>query len=79
MSLNIQESLLRHSLPAFPPRFFSLSCQQVKPRVGVMREQGSNGDREMAAAFLSAGFEVRARGLDSCDQYVCPIHATKIR
>ena len=29
-----------------------------KPRVGVLREQGSNGDREMAAALHSAGFEV---------------------
>lgn len=29
-----------------------------RPRVGVLREQGSNGDREMAAAFHSAGFEV---------------------
>jgi phosphoribosylformylglycinamidine synthase len=25
--------------------------------VGIVREQGSNGDREMAAAFASAGFE----------------------
>ncbi|XP_053908773.1 phosphoribosylformylglycinamidine synthase [Cuculus canorus] len=28
------------------------------PRVAVLREEGSNGDREMAAAFLMAGFEV---------------------
>ncbi|EPS62326.1 hypothetical protein M569_12463, partial [Genlisea aurea] len=28
-----------------------------KPRVAVLREEGSNGDREMAAAFHSAGFE----------------------
>ena len=28
-----------------------------RPRVGVLREQGSNGDREMAAALQSAGFE----------------------
>lgn len=27
------------------------------PRVAIIREEGSNGDREMAAAFLSAGFE----------------------
>ena len=26
--------------------------------VGIIREEGSNGDKEMAAAFLSAGFEV---------------------
>ncbi len=28
-----------------------------KPLVAVIREQGSNGDREMAAAFFEAGFE----------------------
>ncbi|XP_074787006.1 phosphoribosylformylglycinamidine synthase [Athene noctua] len=28
------------------------------PRVAVVREEGSNGDREMAAAFLMAGFQV---------------------
>ena len=28
------------------------------PRVAVIREEGSNGDREMAAAFMKAGFEV---------------------
>ncbi len=29
-----------------------------KPRVAVIREEGSNGDREMASAFHLAGFEV---------------------
>lgn len=29
-----------------------------KPQVAVVREEGSNGDREMASAFYSAGFEV---------------------
>ncbi|CAD5214536.1 unnamed protein product [Bursaphelenchus okinawaensis] len=28
-----------------------------KPRVAIIREEGSNGDREMAAAFILAGFE----------------------
>ncbi|KAL3527883.1 hypothetical protein ACH5RR_012539 [Cinchona calisaya] len=28
-----------------------------KPKVAVIREEGSNGDREMAAAFYTAGFE----------------------
>ena len=27
------------------------------PRVAVIREEGSNGDREMAAAFHMAGFQ----------------------
>jgi phosphoribosylformylglycinamidine synthase len=30
----------------------------VPPRVGVLREEGTNGDREMAASLLMAGFEV---------------------
>lgn len=29
----------------------------LKPKVAVIREEGSNGDREMAAAFFAAGFE----------------------
>ena len=28
-----------------------------KPRVAIIREEGSNGDREMASAFYAAGFE----------------------
>jgi phosphoribosylformylglycinamidine synthase len=28
-----------------------------KPRVAILREEGTNGDREMAAAFFLAGFE----------------------
>jgi phosphoribosylformylglycinamidine synthase len=28
-----------------------------KPRVAILRQEGSNGDREMAAAFAAAGFE----------------------
>ncbi len=31
--------------------------KKAKPAVAVIREEGSNGDREMAAAFYSAGFE----------------------
>lgn len=29
-----------------------------KPRVAILREEGTNGDREMASAFFLAGFEV---------------------
>ncbi|KAL4565824.1 hypothetical protein LXL04_029930 [Taraxacum kok-saghyz] len=29
----------------------------VKPKVAVIREEGSNGDREMSAAFFASGFE----------------------
>jgi phosphoribosylformylglycinamidine synthase len=28
-----------------------------KPKVAILREEGSNGDREMASAFFAAGFE----------------------
>ena len=36
----------------------SLLAQAVKPKVAVLREEGSNGDREMTSAFHAAGFEV---------------------
>ncbi len=32
--------------------------QKNKPKVAILREEGSNGDREMASAFYMAGFEV---------------------
>jgi phosphoribosylformylglycinamidine synthase len=35
----------------------SLLKRSDKPRVAVVREEGSNGDREMVAAFYLAGFE----------------------
>jgi len=31
--------------------------KNAKPPVAIIREEGSNGDREMAAAFYLAGFE----------------------
>lgn len=31
--------------------------QESKPKVAVLREEGSNGDREMLSAFIAAGFE----------------------
>jgi phosphoribosylformylglycinamidine synthase len=31
---------------------------KYKPKVAIIREEGSNGDREMSAAFYEAGFEV---------------------
>jgi phosphoribosylformylglycinamidine synthase len=32
--------------------------RNMKPKVAVLREEGSNGDREMTSAFSHAGFEV---------------------
>ena len=31
--------------------------EQMKPAIAIIREEGSNGDREMASAFYAAGFE----------------------
>jgi phosphoribosylformylglycinamidine synthase len=42
----------------FVPEPIPPQLRKSKVRVGVIREEGSNGDREMAAAFLSVGFEV---------------------
>ncbi|KAK6933149.1 hypothetical protein RJ641_036043 [Dillenia turbinata] len=38
----------------------------TKPKVAVIREEGSNGDREMSAAFYAAGFEP----WDICNMYL---------
>ena len=47
-------------LLGFDPATTSLEIlnRPVKPMVAVIREEGSNGDREMASAFYHAGFEV---------------------
>ncbi|KAG9455071.1 hypothetical protein H6P81_007975 [Aristolochia fimbriata] len=44
---------------SFTPEFTNdkFMCLIRKPKVAVIREEGSNGDREMSAAFLAAGFE----------------------
>ncbi len=39
------------------PTPLALLASRVKPRVAIVREEGSNGDREMASAFFAAGFE----------------------
>ncbi len=31
--------------------------KKIKPKVAIIREEGSNGDREMASAFYQAGFD----------------------
>jgi phosphoribosylformylglycinamidine synthase len=42
-------------LPA--PTFEELLKRENKPKVAIIREEGSNGDREMTSAFFAAGFE----------------------
>ncbi|MHB8831088.1 MAG: phosphoribosylformylglycinamidine synthase [Patescibacteria group bacterium] len=60
------EQLVCHHLLTPPPYKLSFKPQPTqeellkaehKPRVAIIREQGSNGDREMAAAFYAAGFD----------------------
>ncbi|KAL2940127.1 putative phosphoribosylformylglycinamidine synthase chloroplastic/mitochondrial [Bienertia sinuspersici] len=41
--------------PAFTDDKYMLATS--KPKVAILREEGSNGDREMSAAFYAAGFE----------------------
>jgi phosphoribosylformylglycinamidine synthase len=45
----------RYRLTFRPEEGISLSSKA--PRVAILREEGTNGDREMSAAFLAAGFE----------------------
>ncbi|KAI0496230.1 hypothetical protein KFK09_022541 [Dendrobium nobile] len=44
---------------SFTPKFTDMKFMQSasKPKVAIIREEGSNGDREMSAAFHAAGFE----------------------
>ena len=42
--------------PALPP--VELQSRNDKPKVAVLRDEGSNSDREMSSAFYLAGFEV---------------------
>ncbi len=42
-------------VPELTPAF--LLSRDRKPKVAILREEGSNGDREMTSAFFTAGFE----------------------
>lgn len=58
-----QEGLKNRHAPAwalsFVPRFTNekFMASKSKPKVAVIREEGSNGDREMSAMVYAAGFE----------------------
>jgi len=58
-----RDGLCRRSAPAYELSFTprptapAILGRDRKIRVAILREEGSNGDREMAAAFLAAGFE----------------------
>ena len=48
----------RFHVPFTPePTLPALLTAPDKPRVAIIREEGSNGDREMTSAFYAAGFE----------------------
>ena len=48
----------RYSLSFDPePTPADIILQEAKPKVAILREEGSNGDREMTSAFFAAGFE----------------------
>ena len=49
----ISESPLKWTIPRRRS-----SCGTAKPRLAVVREEGTNSDREMSSAFHLAGFEV---------------------
>lgn len=40
-----------------PPDSRRNTAPAARPKVAILREEGTNGDREMAAAFFAAGFE----------------------
>lgn len=44
--------------PKGPIELDTNTCGMERPKVAVLREEGSNGDREMAASLFMAGFEV---------------------
>jgi phosphoribosylformylglycinamidine synthase len=50
-----QPILLNHLMN---PLITTVTLKNKKPRVAVIRQEGSNGDREMLSAFFAAGFEV---------------------
>jgi phosphoribosylformylglycinamidine synthase len=55
-------SLAKRKSPAFKltfsPELTVLSTAVTKPSIAILRQEGSNGDREMSAAFHLAGFNV---------------------
>lgn len=62
-----EETTFNRNLVTLPPRHLSFEPVPTpsqllhatnKPKVAILRSEGSNGDREMAAAFYSAGFEM---------------------
>lgn len=75
-----EEAGLRNRVPpkwcmSFVPEWTdaSLLSREVKPRVAIIREEGSNGDREMAAAVHAAG---TASCANKMSPYLLPVRLT---
>ncbi len=50
---------LKYNLSFVPEETPDISLiKSIKPKVAILREEGSNGDREMTSAFFTAGFDV---------------------
>ena len=59
-----RKNIYNQNNPVYKPSFvpsltpIDLLIAKIKPKIAVIREEGSNGDREMVSAFYAAGFEV---------------------
>jgi phosphoribosylformylglycinamidine synthase len=63
LALNVPESYLQppvnYHVSFLPePTPADAMSKNLKPKVAIIRDEGSNGDREMASAFYLAGFDV---------------------
>ncbi len=57
---NYKKQPLRYEFPAaFTGAFPALHADRPKPKAAILREKGSNSERELAHALYLAGFEVR--------------------
>jgi phosphoribosylformylglycinamidine synthase len=48
---------LTYDLPILPPPL-PMAATNTRPKVAILRQEGTNGDREMSSAFYSVGFDV---------------------
>ncbi|MBI4824540.1 MAG: phosphoribosylformylglycinamidine synthase [Nitrospirae bacterium] len=53
---NIYERQAPEYVLTFYPQISALKEKSIMPNVAIVRQEGSNGDREMASAFYMAGF-----------------------
>ena len=73
LSYNLTFNPKDHILP-FSSRLPTILSLNSKPRVAILREQGTNGQSEMAFAFMT----VSRRFLECLHPYQCPVLCTRI-